>query len=76
LESGGEEMVWGMATVECGVVRGPFYRVGGWKGRRCGEGNNRRWSAPLMSFKPLVLRGERRGRRSIWKGERRRSSDT
>jgi hypothetical protein len=36
LEHGGEEMGWGMATVEYGEVRGPFYRVGGWEGRRCG----------------------------------------
>jgi hypothetical protein len=55
-------MGWGMATVQYGEVRGPFYRAGGWEGRRCGEGNGRRRSAPLMAFKPLVLGGERRGR--------------
>jgi hypothetical protein len=69
-------MGWGMATVEYGKVRGPFYRAGGWEGRQCGEGNGRRWSAPLMAFKPSVLGGERRGRRPVWKGKRRRSSGT
>jgi hypothetical protein len=43
-------MGWGMATVEYGKVRGPFYRAGGWEGRQCGDGNGRRWSAPLMAF--------------------------
>jgi hypothetical protein len=33
LERGGEEMGWGMAMVEYGEVRGPFYRAGGWEGR-------------------------------------------
>jgi hypothetical protein len=42
-ERGGEEMRWGMATVEYGEVRGPFYRAGGFEGRRCSEGNRRRW---------------------------------
>jgi hypothetical protein len=62
LERGGEEMGWGMATVEYGEVRGPFYRARGWEGRRCGEGNSRQRSAPLMAFKPSILGGERRGR--------------
>jgi hypothetical protein len=58
LERGGEEMGWGMATVEYGEVRGPFYRVGGWEGRKCGEGNDQQRSAPLMAFKPSVLGGK------------------
>jgi hypothetical protein len=61
LEHGGEEMGWGMATVEYGEVRGPFYRARGWEGRWCSEGNGRRRSAPLMAFKHSVLGGERRG---------------
>jgi hypothetical protein len=69
-------MGWGMATVEYGKVRGPFYRAGGWEGRQCGERNGQRRSAPLMAFKPSVLGGERRGRRPVWKGKRRRSSST
>jgi hypothetical protein len=76
LERGGEEMGWGMATVEYGEVRGPFYRARGREGRWCGEGNDRMWSAPLMAFKPSVLGGERRGRRPVRKGKRRRSSGT
>jgi hypothetical protein len=76
LERGGKEMRWGMATVEYGEVRGPFYRVGGWEGRQCGEWNGRRRSAPLMAFKALVLGGERRGRRLARKGKRRMSSGT
>jgi hypothetical protein len=51
LERGGEEMGWGMATVEYCEVRGPFYTTGGWEGRQCSEGNGRQWSAPLMAFK-------------------------
>jgi hypothetical protein len=66
----------GMATVEYGEVRGPFYRVRGWEGRRCSEGNGRRRSAPLMAFNPSVLGGERRGRRPVRKGKWRRSSGT
>jgi hypothetical protein len=31
----------GVAAVEYCEVRGPFYRAGGWEGRRCGEGNGR-----------------------------------
>jgi hypothetical protein len=69
-------MGWGMATVEYGEVRDPFYRAGGWEGRRCDEGSDRRRSAPLMTFKPLILGGERRGRRPVQKGKRRRSSGT
>jgi hypothetical protein len=69
LERGGEEMGWGMAMVEYGEVRGPFYRVEGWEGRRCCEGNGWRWSAPLMAFKTSILGGERRGRRPVQKGE-------
>jgi hypothetical protein len=49
----------GVANGCRGVLRGqgPFYRVGGWEGRRCGEGNGRRRSAPLMAFTPSVLGG-------------------
>jgi hypothetical protein len=50
----------GDGYVEYGEVRGLFYRAGGWEGRQCGEGNDRRWSVPLMAFKPSVLGGERR----------------
>jgi hypothetical protein len=69
-------MGWGMATVEYGKVRGPFYSAGGWEGRRCGDGNDRRWSAPLMAFKPSVLGRERRGRHPVQQGKRRRFSGT
>jgi hypothetical protein len=69
-------MGWGMATVDYGDVRGPFCRARGWEGRRCGEGNSRRQSVPLMAFKPSVLGGERRGRRPVRKGKRRRLSGT
>jgi hypothetical protein len=61
LERGGVEMGWGMAMVEYGTASGPFYRAGGWEGRRCGEGNGRRQSVPLIAFKHSVLGGERRG---------------
>jgi hypothetical protein len=66
-------MGWGMATMEYGEIRGPFYRTGGWEGRQCGEGNVWKRSAPLMAFKPLVLGGESRGRRLVQKGKRRSS---
>jgi hypothetical protein len=69
-------MGWGMATVEYGEVRGPFYRAGGSEGRRCGEGNDWRRSAPLMAFKPLVLGGDRRGQRPVRKGKRWRLGGT
>jgi hypothetical protein len=76
LERGGEEMGWGMAMVEYGEVRCPFYRVGGWEGTLCDEGNDQQRSAPLMTFKPLVLGGERRGRHPVQKWKRRRLSST
>jgi hypothetical protein len=69
-------MEWGMAAVEYCEARDPFYSTGGWEGRRCGEGNGLRRSAPLMAFTPSVLGGERRGRRPVRKGKRMRSSGT
>jgi hypothetical protein len=69
-------MGWGMAPVEYGEVRCPFYRAGGWEGRRCCEGNDLRQSVPLMAFKPSVLGAERRGQCPVQKGKRRRPSDT
>jgi hypothetical protein len=60
LEREGEEMGWGMATMEYGEVRGPFYRAGGWEERRCGEGNSRRWSVPLMAIQ-FSGEGKRKG---------------
>jgi hypothetical protein len=69
-------MGWGLVAVEYCEVRGPFYRAGGWEGRRCGEGNGRQQSAPLMAFTPSVLGGERRGRHPVRKGRSMRSSGT
>jgi hypothetical protein len=69
-------MGWGMATVESGEVRGPFYRAKGWEGKWCGEGNGKRWSAPLMAFKPSVFGGERRRQLPGQKGKWRRLSGT
>jgi hypothetical protein len=69
-------MGWGMAAVEYCEVRVPFYRAGGWEGRRCGERNGRRQSAPLMAFTPSVLGGEWMGRRPDRKGKRMRLSGT
>jgi hypothetical protein len=51
----------GQGAVGCCSARSSFYRAGGWEGRRCGEGNGRWQSVPLMAFKPSVLGGERRG---------------
>jgi hypothetical protein len=76
LDRKGEEMGWGMAAVEYCEARGRFYRARGWEGRQCGEGNDRRRSALLMSFTPSVSGGERRGRRPVRKGKRMRSSGT
>jgi hypothetical protein len=46
---------------DSGGGRGPFYRVKGEERRRSDEGNDRRWSVPLMAFKPSFLGKERRG---------------
>jgi hypothetical protein len=47
--------------VGCCGARGSFYRAGGWEGRRCGEGNDRRRRCAFKAFNPLVMGGERRG---------------
>jgi hypothetical protein len=58
----------GMRCGGCCSARGSFYMAGGWEGRQCGEGNDRRWSAPLMAFKSSVLGGERRGEWGVRRG--------
>jgi hypothetical protein len=47
--------------VGCCGARGSFYRAGGWEGRRCNEGNDRRQRCTFKAFNPSVMGGERRG---------------
>jgi hypothetical protein len=56
-----EERRWGGGWLPWSIARLGVPFIGPGDGRRCGEGNGRRRSAPLMAFTPSVLGGERRG---------------
>jgi hypothetical protein len=74
-----EERIWGEGWLPWSIARPRVPFIGplmGGEAVRCGEGNGRRWSAPLMAFTPSVSGGERRGRRPVQKGKRMRSSGT